>query len=173
MRRTLLPVHLVSAVLLFCASVALAVDPCAYCGGKITHVGAITDDRAQPSKNLAVWNRSICANPFYGEDSLICTKCWLSFSKDFGYWERKSNQPDSFHRALTPEIRNFPAPSPGGVYAQYQKDGRCWESAMFWCTRSDKLASTFRDYARKHGLSINIDPRPDVKQMIVTVRTKS
>ena len=171
--------QLLIAVLLLCSVLpGLAADACPDCGGKLTKVGNVADDPTKPSKNISVWNRSICANMFYGDDSLICTRCWLSYSKQFQRWERSSELPDSFRRPLSPAIRGFPVPPAKNikslvVYSQQITGAQMSESVAFWCSDSADLIAGFRAYARKHGLSIRVEMQGHVpKQIYVAIETK-
>ncbi len=116
-------------------------EVCPWCGGALTKVGDITDDQSKPSKNLGVWNRSICANPFYDQDSVICSQCWHAYSKLLDSWERSSELPDSFRRPLAEDIRLFPLPSRKDitslvVYSQNCTPTQVTESVGFWCIDS-------------------------------------
>jgi hypothetical protein len=166
------------AVLLFSSTLpSLAAEDCPACGGRLSNVGAITDDRAQPSKNLAVWNRSICANLFYGDDSLICTQCWMAHSKNLQTWERSSALPNSFHRPLSPATRDFPLPPASNikstvVYSQKLTDMKVTESILFWCSNSPTFLSSVRAYAREHQLSLRIEVLTERNAVIVAAQTK-
>jgi len=172
-------IQLLIAILLLCSvHRSSAADACPVCGGKLTTVGTVTDDRTKPSKNISVWNRSICANMFYDDASVICTQCWLSYSKQFQRWERSSELPDSFRRPLSAGIRGFPVPPAKNikslvVYSQQIAGAKVSESVAFWCTDSDSLISDFRAYARKHNLSIRVEMQGRVrKQIYVAIETK-
>jgi len=134
-----------------------AADGCPLCSGKLVKVGKITDDQSKPSKNLQVWNRSMCANMFYDNDSVICTQCWHAYSKHFSRWERSSELPGSFRRPLSAAVRKFPLPpakdikSPRVVHSQEIAGAQITESVLFWCTDSPKLLGSFRDYCREHA----------------------
>ena len=84
---------------------------CPVCGGRVVKRAAVADDTNAPSKNLCVWNRSICANLFYGADSTICTRCWHAHSDTLGKWERASESPSTFQRPLRVAILGVPLPS--------------------------------------------------------------
>lgn len=154
-------------------------ETCLHCGGQLAKVGTVKDDITKPSKNINVWNRSICANPFYGDDSIICTQCWLAHSTRFQRWERSSEVPASFHRPLSTVIRDFPIPSAKDikslvVYSQQISGTQVTESVVFWCTDSNSLISSFRAYASKHSLSLRITPQDRVRHEVsVSVTTKA
>ena len=157
---------------------ALAAETYPICTGGLAKVGTITDDRSKPSKNIAVWNRSMCANPFYDDDSIICTECWYSYSKQFSRWERSSELPDSFRRPLSVTIRQFPLPPAKEikslvVYSQQVAGAQVTESVLFWCTDSPTLLDPFRDYCRVQNLSIDLYRAARMhNQTCVTIKTK-
>jgi hypothetical protein len=156
-------------------------DICPIFGGKVTKVGNVTDDKAKPSKNITVWNRSSCGGLVgYGPDSAICTQCWHAHStlKVFDYWERSSVEPDSFLPPLAADIRQFPLPAAkqiksGIVYSQKCVGTQVTESVAFWCTDSSDVLSAFRDYAQKHDLTVRTAQQGRIKnQLYVTVEAK-
>jgi hypothetical protein len=151
---------------------------CADCGGTLAKVGAVHDDTEKPSKNLKVWNRSICGNPFYGPDSVICTDCWLSYSELLDRWERSSALPDSFRRPLSKAIRDCPLPraedtKSGVVYSQWIETRRVTESVSFWCTDSVGFISQLREHARGQNLSLRVDQHGRIaKEVFVVMESK-
>lgn len=138
-------------------------DVCPLCGGRLTRVGDDTDDPTRPSENLAVWNRSICANMFYRDDSVICTRCRHAYSTWFNYWERGSELPESFQRPLGEAIRHFPLPpakdiTSAVVYSQTWTPTQRKESVAFWCTDAPGLLASFGEYAGQHDLALRTEP---------------
>lgn len=167
------------SVFLLVASNARALDMCPLCSGTLAKVGDIKDDPSKPSKNIAVWNRSMCGNLYYGKDSVICTHCWHSYSKQFAYWERSSELPDSFRPALSAAIRQFPLPpsqeikSPRVVYSQQIARGKVTESVLFWCADSPRLLESFQNYCAAHHLSIDFYRAGSMSnQVCLTISTK-
>src|SRR5438067_1217833 len=101
---------------------------CALCGAPTIATGAIEDDVSRPSKNLSVWNRSICGNPLYRPDAPICTRCWHAYSPTLKSWSLSLPDPNRFRQPLHTDIAGFPLPDEAGirthpVYEQ-QFDGR-------------------------------------------------
>lgn len=142
------------------------VHDCPLCGGVLTKVGDVTDDKSIPSKNIAVWNRSICGNHIYRQDSVICSKCWHAKSVFIHYWERRSILPDSFRRPLAEDIRRFPLPAEIEinslvVYSQKCTAKQVIESVAFWCTKSPDIIASFRDYAQQHDLELRVEGKGD------------
>jgi hypothetical protein len=169
---------LILALLLATAVSAAAADQCPLCKGQLVNVGKITDDESMPSRNLAVWNRSICLNPFYDDDSVICTQCWHSYSKKMERWERSSELADSFRRPLTAGIRRFPLPpreriKSRVVYSQQFTGPRVTESVLFWCMDSLVVLDSFRDHCGEHHLSIEFYRAESMPaQVCLTITTK-
>jgi hypothetical protein len=153
-------------------------DDCPFCGGKLTKVGSVTDDRSKPSRNVAVWNRSICGNMFYNNDSIICTKCWQAHPYFLPYWERSSEAADSFRRPLAADIRQFPVPgAPDAkssiIYSQKRQRAQVIESLSFWCADSPALLANVRNYAQYHGLSVRTEQQGRIpNQVFVSVDAK-
>lgn len=132
---------------------------CGVCGGPVAEVSSIMDDTSKPSRNLSVWNRSICANLLYGAESRICTRCWHAWSSVSGAWSRALEDPREFQKPLHPSILRFPLPAAGDVksrivYAQ-EFDGGCRrESVGLWCVNDPQYVSRVRTYARERKLSL-------------------
>ena len=151
---------------------------CPQCGGALVKAGTIQDDPEQPSKNLAVWNRSSCGNPFYDDDSVICGKCWLAHAKAFDRWERSSVLPQSFRQPLAAAIRDCPLPSAEDtkslvVYSQQIEAPGVQESVGFWCTDSAEYLAQLKAYTRENKLSFRVDQRGRIaNQVYVAVETK-
>src|SRR5690242_1593997 len=80
----------VSFLLALCGCGSKQPAACPVCGGPLVKIGTVTDDTNALSKNISVWNRSICANLLYGDDSVICTRCWHAHSEFTGTWQRAS-----------------------------------------------------------------------------------
>jgi len=98
---------------------AFAAKLCPLCGGRLVKAVSVKDDTNKPSKNMEIWNRSICLNPRYNDEAVICTQCWLSFSPGWSEaWERCSELPDSFRYPLSETLRHFPVPVESGAYTQ-------------------------------------------------------
>jgi hypothetical protein len=137
---------------------------CPICGSKLTTVGAVTDDTTQPSKNLCIWNRSICANQFYNDQSSICGQCWSSHFDLLNCWERSSELPASFHHPLAPAIANIPLPPKSSikslvVYSQKMENTKFSDSVHFWCVNNADTIQALRKYAEQHDLFIKIDEK--------------
>lgn len=140
----------------------VAADKCPLCKGNLSTVGTIKDDTSQPSLNLSVWNRSICANFGFSETSPICTTCWHAYSKVNERWERSSENPLSFTQPLSPAIRGFPLPPKDSitssvVYSHEFASGISSEALFFWCRRSEDYLRRARKYAEEHKLKLRIE----------------
>lgn len=104
-------------------TLASAATRCPLCGGRLVKADSLKDDTRKPSKNLEMWNRSICLNPARSVEAVICTRCWFSFSPGWSEgWERCSEVPDSFRYPPPDVIRQlsvlFPTTHAWGIWNQ-------------------------------------------------------
>ncbi len=150
-RQTFAIVLVVASALL----VPLLVLPvtCPICGGRLVKTAAITDDRNAASRNLCVWNRSVCANMLHGPDSVICTHCWHARSERVDKWERASESIAVFQKPLSPAIRYVPVPPADAirsrvVFTQTYDKMKFTESLSFWCVNDESLLTRIRDYCK-------------------------
>ena len=126
---------------------------CGVCGGPVTAVSSIADDRSKPSRNMSVWNRSICGNLLYGGDSRICTQCWHAYSSVLRKWSLALADPAGFQKPLHDSILRFPLPAASDVkssvvYDQTIDGASRKESVLFWCVSDEQYLSRVRAYAR-------------------------
>lgn len=154
-------------------------EKCGVCNGPVVSIASVTDDRTKPSRNIKVWNRSICANLTYSGDSLICTRCWHAYSPYMpGTWQRALERPEGFQQALSFAIAQFPLPSNDNVHSlvvYYQSwDGSvCDEEVMFWATDDDQYLSRAEKFAEANGLVLAIErDRGAKEQVIVSAKAK-
>ncbi len=146
---------------------------CPICGGWITKVGLVGDDRSLPSRNVEVWNRSICGNLFYGENSPICTNCWQAYSRPLKSWNRSSEDAKSFKCPLDESIQSFPLYPHRACYNQKYDGSHLIESIRFSCANSPELLARFRTYAAETGLDLQIQKdRSSLNAVEVTVTGK-
>lgn len=119
---------------------------CPLCGGPVVPVEQISDELEKPSRNISVWNRSICANQFFGSGSVICTRDWYAYSPKLKKWELSLNDASGFAVELDARIRYFPLPESsairsGVVYSQEIDEQATVDSVSYWCeTDEDYLA---------------------------------
>jgi len=152
-----------------------AAEACPLCGGDLIRVGDVVDDRSKPSRNLCVWNRSICGNYFYEDDSKICKQCWHSYNEKMKRWEMSSEQVDAFRQPLTTDITNVPLPTAKDitslvVYSQKISDGNVKESVGFWCNNNDDYRVRLTKYTSDHALSItNYEADSQKNQSHITI----
>jgi len=147
---------------------------CPVCGARTAKLATVADDTNAPSKNLCVWNRSICANLFYGPDSEICTRCWHAHSTTAGKWERASELPASFQRPLSSAIRGIPIPSTNdlrsrAVFAQTYTKKAFAESVAFWCTNSESVLTSLRGYCATNRLTLSVESNRLAGQVYVRI----
>jgi hypothetical protein len=147
---------------------------CPVCGGSVVKTARIVDDTNAPSKNLCVWNRSICANLFYGANSVICTRCWHAHSDTLGKWERAAESPESFQKPLGTVIRGVPLPSPDSlrsrvVFTQTFAKKTFTDSVAFWCADSQSIQSGLRAYCTTNRLHFSAERNRPVGQIYVRI----
>ena len=141
-------------LLLLSGAFAWSFDPCPVCGGKVTSVDRVRDDLGKPSKNIEIWNRSMCANGLIG-GALVCTKCWLCsyfYEED---WKRMSELRDSFVPPIDKAIHDFPL---GTVIASYERKFAGTDLTdsleLEW---DESKYPRYREYCKKHGLVMEFE----------------
>jgi uncharacterized protein YbaR (Trm112 family) len=154
---------------------------CPLCNGRLERVGSVKDDTNFPSKNMDVWNRSICGNLMYHEKSLICSRCWHAYREMDKTWVRSSELSASFYSPLSAAIGEFPLTDEvrrreAVVYTQEflgagGKLGKK-DSIDFGCGKSDRLLTPMRLYAGRWNLSFNVrKSSSSVDSFLVTAST--
>jgi hypothetical protein len=84
----------------FC-TVSRAAEPlCPVCNKKTFEVTTQKDDPSKPSKNIDVWNRSVCATLSYGKGSYICMNDGYAYDASLKTWKLKLNDRDGFAHPL-------------------------------------------------------------------------
>lgn len=153
----------------------MAADKCPVCGGAVTTVGKVTDDKTKESKNQEVWDRSSCAFTGHDDDSVICTRCWLVQDRtEPKVWIRSSVLPDSFFIPLSKAIREFPAPKDSASYDQRFEGEKRIESMSFWCTDAPDLITKFQKYCKQHALILELKRSERYpKEVFVDVQQKA
>jgi hypothetical protein len=136
-------------------------SPCPICDGLLIPAHRIALEPNQPSKNVSVWNGSICGNLIFGADSPVCSQCWHAYSVTLNKWLRSSELPDTFYRPLSNRIRNVPLPPAKDthgsiIYLQELLPGR-EESVSFWTVNDTGTLSKLRKYADENQLILTAD----------------
>jgi hypothetical protein len=147
---------------------------CPVCGGSVVKTATVVDDTNAPSRNLRVWNRSICANLLYGSDSVICTRCWHAHSKVVGRWERAAESAGSFQIPLRAVIRDVPLPSADSlrshvVFTQTFAKNTFADSVAFWCVNSQSIQSGLRAYCTTNRLHLSTETNRIAGQIYVRI----
>lgn len=147
---------------------------CPVCGGGVVKTATVTDITNAPSKNLCVWNRSMCGNLLQGTDSVICTRCWLAHSKLLDGWERATESADSFQQPLRAAIRSVPLPPPESlrsrvVFTQSFAEKRFADSVAFWCVDSASIQDSLRTYCVTNRLRFNAETNRIAGQIYVRI----
>jgi hypothetical protein len=150
------------ALVLPLSGALLLASRCPVCGGKLARAGSLNDDTTAPSRNICVWNRSICGNLLYGPDSVVCTRCWYARSPQLRQWERRLGDPDGFRQPLRPEVRRVPLPTGdrlrySAVFWQAYADKAFTDGVAFWCADDAALLSRLRDYCTTSHLTLTAE----------------
>lgn len=146
---------LVAVLLLFSARPTLAYDPCPVCGGRVTSLHKVKDDRSKEPKNGDFFNRSICGmmDMMLG-GAVICTRCWMGNMWDKETWERSSSLPDSFIPPLAKSLRDFPiAPDETSYLRQFDGMNVSDSLELEW---NESRFAHYREYCKKHDLIIEL-----------------
>jgi hypothetical protein len=139
-----------------------ATDLCPVCHGAVVEVTKQKDDLSKPSKNMDVWNRSSCGNPFSGDGSYICMKDGYAFVVSLNTWNLSLSDRDGFALPLAKSIRSFPLPSKSkypdnAVYSQEFKSLKSVTHALqLWCLKDPQYFKTIKAYAKRNELSLTI-----------------
>jgi len=138
------------------------ISRCIVCGSDLVPVSSINDNLEKSSKNISVWNRSFCVNPFFDERSLICPNDYYAYSAQLHTWMLASEDRGVFTCRLDKAIYEFPLPAKNKikslvVYSQeFVKEKRS-ESISFWFMNDDSMLESLRDYSKKHKLDLRAD----------------
>jgi len=97
----------------------------------------MTPELVKKIENLEVWPAGCSALGNY-KTKVVCTQCRFAYDPLFQHWERRSEDPNDFHRPLSPFIRNFPRGARDGkaslanYYQQIRDDHVERESLIYW-----------------------------------------
>lgn len=170
--KTILPI----LIFIACGRLGIAAESqCPVCDGTTVEVTTQNDDRSKPSKNLAVWNRSSCGNPFYGKGSFICPKDGYAYEASFKTWNLSLNDRDRFSYPLAKSVYSFPLPpvaniKSGVVYSQeFSSLSSVKHSLLFWCVTDTVYFGQVEAYAKSNGLSLSIEKERQKGQSIIKV----
>lgn len=145
---------LLAVLLLFSVVPALADDPCPVCGGRVTGLHKVKDDRSREPKNYDFFNRSICGMmDMMNAGAVICTRCWMGSRWDEESWKRGTRELDTFVPPLAKEIRNFPAKPDDPAYCRLFEGANLTDFLEFeWDDSHVTRFAGFREYCKKHDL---------------------
>ena len=154
---------------------------CAVCSGQVVKVKSVPSSRsAAQSKNMVVWNESICFNPFADPESPICKNCWHVFipSNRSGreMWTRVMPSAAVFKRPLSPAIQNAPTPGFSDhryhlIYTQTYRSNRFEESVAFGCRDSTSLRARLSAYESTNQVRVKIhQPGPGLIGVEIATR---
>src|ERR1043166_7317953 len=142
------------ALLLGTITTSSAAVSCPICGRQTVDVTTQQDDLSKPSVNLCVWNRSMCANEFYGKGSLICPHDHYAYEAQLKTWNKSVQDRDAFPLPLHPSIYSFPLPPTPQilsrvVYSQtFASLSSVEHSVLFWCKTDDAFFKQLEEYSK-------------------------
>ncbi len=151
---------------------------CPVCKGKVVDTQSQKDDRAKPSRNLDVWNRSSCGNPLYHKGSFICLNGGYAYEPSLKTWNLSLNIRDGFKLNLSKAVYSFPLPKKsnvksGLVYSQELSSIKeIKHSLLFWCVTDSAYFKKVEAYAKKNSLILTIEKERIKGQSIVKVYKK-
>ena len=149
---------------------------CPICEGELVDVTQQKDDQSKPSRNLAVWNRSVCANPFFHEGSLICLRDGYAYEFQLEHWELSLEDRDGFAHPLDKAIYEFPLPiaeriKSRVVYSQRFVDlGEVEHEFGLWTSNDDDYFDKISNYSDENGIDLSIEPYPDRGEVYFTAK---
>lgn len=133
---------------------------CPACHGPVVPVDTLIDDALRPSRNLAVWNRSICGNLFFGGSAPYCTACNYAYSPVLSGWMLSSEDRSAFRRSLSPTIATVPL-RPGSqvtsriVYSQRFSGGAWVDSIGLWCIEDAGYLEQLARHAAANDITLS------------------
>lgn len=153
---------IVCAVICGCRRDNGAPRACGSCGGSVELIASVADDTSKPSRNLSVWNRSVCGNILYGEDDVICTQCSHAYSSMLKAWSLSLQDSRGFQKPLASSILDLPLPTGTNVKSSIVYSQECdvsnrTESVAFWCLDDQNYLAKAQAYADEMNLVLKID----------------
>ena len=146
---------------------------CPVCRSQLVDVTTQTDDASKPSRNLSVWNRSSCANMFFGQGSWICPRDGYAYEAQMKQWELSLEDRDAFALPLDRSIYGFPLPDGKRIKSRtvYSQEFSTLESVkhglLFWTVIDEQYFDKIRQYTKKNGLILEIEPHADRGEAII------
>lgn len=147
---------------------------CPVCQKQAVEIATQKDDTSKPSRNLRVWNRSICANLSFGEGSFICPIDGYAYEAQLKHWELSQENRDSFAHPLDHRISQFPLPDQKRiksrtVYSQeFETLGKVRHSLLFWTVIDAAYFKKLQEFSKTKGIDLEIRPHEDRGEAIVT-----
>lgn len=152
---------------------ARADDLCPVCQTKLVDITTQKDDESKPSKNLEVWNRSSCSNPFFGKGSLFCLRDGYAYEDQLKRWELSLLDRDGFAYPLDRRIHDLPLPErnkikSGTVYSQeFRTLEAIKHGLLFWMVIDEHYFSKIRQYAKTNGIDLVIEPHKNRGEAVI------
>ncbi|EDM25985.1 hypothetical protein LNTAR_19347 [Lentisphaera araneosa HTCC2155] len=117
----------------------------------------IKDDISKPSKNITIWNRSMCPN--FHSYGFICPKDFYAYSSYEKQWNLSTVNKDAFTIKLNSSIYNVPIPKQTinlVVYDQTITKKKKNESLCFWIKIDETYIQEIKKYCQQNDLTLKI-----------------
>jgi hypothetical protein len=155
-----------------------ALPNCPICGTETLLVSEQKDDTSKPSRNISVWNRSMCGNSMFKGESSICPKDDYAYDASMmKWWMLSLENKDGFSLPLKNSVYEFPVSAEADsrvVYSQqFITKDTVRHSLSFWCKTDNDYFQVIRNYAKKSGLDLEIKVDRRENRSFVTVETIS
>ncbi len=164
--------------MLFAANCIYALPDCPVCGTETLLVSEQKDDTSKPSRNISVWNRSMCGNSMFKGDSSICPKDHYAYDASMmKWWILGLESKDGFALPLEESVYDFPVTEKANsrvvYYQHFIKTDSIRHSLSFWCETDHAYFDVIREYAKKEGLSLEIEIDRRENRSYIVVETLS
>lgn len=149
------------------------IPKCPSCNKECTPIFEIKDDVTKPSKNLSVWNRSMCASLIFYTH--VCKEHFYAYCLTFKKWELSLEGKNAFPIKLHKSIHQMPIskkPRYRVVYSQEIYEKRREDSVAFWFIHDEKYIHYVKDYVKANNLEMRLEEKKDKDESYVVI-TKS
>ena len=118
----------------------------------------VKDDESKPSKNITIWNRSICGN--FHSYNQICKNDFYAYSSSDEKWILTLDNKDGFPIKLSLDIYNAPLAQKVTsltVYMQEITNDEKIETLFFWFKTDYNYIQKVKKYCKDNNLEYKID----------------
>jgi len=168
--------HFTIFIFLCITCIAHADTRCPVCKRELVDVTKQKDDTSKPSRNIGIWNRSMCGNRSYGDGSLMCLHDNYAYDATLmNRWGLALENRDGFAIPLAKAIYNFPLPIDENIKSRvvYDQDFKTLSSVthslLYWCSTDKRFFKKVKAYSKEHGLALEIDKNRKPGESIISV----